>query len=78
MTCDDLRAWQADMNYTQQQAAAALGVSWATYKRWLTGDPSLLAALACSAIAAGLAPYPAAPKKRAKRAVSETPAQNFS
>lgn len=55
---DDLRAWQRAMGYTQQHAAAALGVSWSTYKRWLVGEPPLLVALACSAIAAGLAPCP--------------------
>ena len=52
----DLREWQAQMGYkTQQDAAAALGVSWATYKRWLTA-PELprLTALACAALAAGL------------------------
>ncbi|HEY0200890.1 MAG TPA: helix-turn-helix transcriptional regulator [Burkholderiaceae bacterium] len=56
MTAEDLRAWQQRMGYTQQQAAAALGMSWATYKRWLVGDPSRLIALACAAIEAGIAP----------------------
>lgn len=56
MTPYDLYAWQAKMGYqTQQHAAAALGVSWATYKRWLTSpEVPRLTALACAALAAGL------------------------
>ncbi len=56
MTPEDLRAWQAQMGYqTQQHAAAALGVSWATYKRWLVAtEVPRLTALACAALAAGL------------------------
>lgn len=56
MTPDDLRAWQARMGYTQQQAAAELGVSWATYKRYLTAGAGLTAGLACAALEAGLKP----------------------
>ena len=48
MTPADLRNWQAQMGLTQQNAAKALGVSWATYKRWLVSGPSQLAALACA------------------------------
>lgn len=56
MTSSDLRSWQVQMGYqTQQHAAAALGVSWATYKRWLTSpEVPRLTALACAALAAGL------------------------
>jgi len=54
MTADQLRTWQAAMGLTQQQAAVAIGVSLATYKRWLVTGPSRLAALACAALAAGL------------------------
>lgn len=56
MTSSDLRAWQTQMGYqTQQHAAAALGVSWATYKRWLSApEVPRLTALACAALAAGL------------------------
>ena len=54
MTPSDLRAWQTQMGYTQQNAAQALGVSLATYKRWLVAGPTRLADLACSALAAGL------------------------
>jgi len=54
MTADQLRTWQAAMGLTQQQAAVAMGVSLATYKRWLVTGPSRLAALACAALAAGL------------------------
>lgn len=54
MTAKELRDWQATMGYTQQAASAALGVSWATYKRWLVAGPTRLAALACAALLAGL------------------------
>ena len=54
MTPATLRAWQAHMGYTQKAAAAALGVSWATYKRWLVGEVPRLTALSCAALAAGL------------------------
>ena len=66
MTHDDLRAWQARMGYTYDTAAAALGVSRATYAEWVRGKsrttgkpvtPSLTVALACAALAAGLEPY---------------------
>ena len=62
MTPADLRAWQAQMGYTYDTAAAALGVSRGTYADWLagrsrtTGKPiqiSRLVALACAALAAG-------------------------
>ena len=63
MTPTDLRAWQAQMGYTYDTAAAALGVSRGTYADWLagtsrtTGKPikiSRIVALACAALAAGL------------------------
>ena len=63
MTPADLRAWQAQMGYTYDTAAAALGVSRGTYADWLagrsrtTGQPikiSKLVALACAALAAGV------------------------
>lgn len=60
MTAEDLRAWQTAMAYTQQQAAEALGVSWATYKRYLVGEVPLAIGLACAALAAGLGPWAAA------------------
>ena len=56
MTPDDLRAWQAHMGMTQLEAAEAIGVSLATYKRYLTGDVPRTVALACAAIKAGLKP----------------------
>ncbi len=61
MTPADLRAWQAHMGYTYDTAAAALGVSRATYAEWVagksrtTGKPitiSRTVALACAALAA--------------------------
>ncbi len=66
MTPADLRAWQANMGYTYDTAAQALGVSRATYAEWVagksrtTGKPikiSRLVALACAALAAGLEPW---------------------
>ena len=59
MTTADLRAWQASMGYTYNTAAAALGVSRATYARWLAGpgDVPRTTALACSALAAGMKPW---------------------
>lgn len=60
MTPADLRAWQASMGYdTYAIAAAALGVSRATYARWLAGPGNVprTTALACAALAAGLGPW---------------------
>lgn len=37
MTPSDLHAWQATMGLTAPKAAAALGVSCATYRDWLAG-----------------------------------------
>ncbi len=62
MSGDDLQDWQKGMRLTQHQSARALGVSLATYKRWLNGRPGQLVALACSALAAGLEPYSATHK----------------
>jgi len=79
MTSDDLRAWQVHMDYTQAQAAEALGVEPRTYRDWLagtsrtSGKPIAIdrrTALACSAIAAGLAPYPA-PVSRSRRGAAD-------
>ena len=56
MTAQQLRDWQGAMGYTQHSAAQALGVSLATYKRWLAGQVPKLVELACAALAAGLAP----------------------
>ena len=52
MTPADLRAWQTSQGLTQQTAADALGVSLATYKRYLTGKVPRVVALACSALVA--------------------------
>ena len=66
MTSADLAAWRAQMTYTQRQAAAALGVTLATYQRlergaeWADGAAVAIdrrTALACAAIAAGLTPW---------------------
>lgn len=58
MTPADLRAWQLKMGYTYDTASEALGVDGATYARWLEKGASLTVALACSAPAAGLKPWP--------------------
>lgn len=65
MTPADLRAWQAHMQLTQAGAAQALGVSLATYKRWLVGEVPRITELACAAIAAGLGEWAPAPANTA-------------
>lgn len=54
MTGEQLRAWQARMGYTQQQASDALGISRATYNRYLSDGAGKVVALACAALEAGL------------------------
>ena len=71
MTTADLAAWRQHMGYTQRAAAAALGVTLATYQRlergaeWAGGAAVTIdrrTALACAALAAGLAEWsPASP-----------------
>lgn len=76
MTADDLRAWQQALGYTQQQAAAALGVALATYRDWITGTSRTTGkpveidrrtALACSALAAGLSEWSQGGSSTARR-----------
>lgn len=66
MTPADLAAWREHMAYTQRQAAAALGITLATYQRlergaeWTDGAAVTIdrrTALACAAIAAGLSEW---------------------
>lgn len=66
MTPDDLAAWREHMTYTQRQAAAALGITLATYQRlergaeWTDGAAVAIdrrTALACAALAAGLSEW---------------------
>ena len=54
MTPADLRAWRAHMDYTQQQAAQALGVSLRTIKAWEGGETAVpaIVPLACEALSA--------------------------
>ncbi len=54
MTSDDLRAWQKAMGYTQAEAAIELGISLATYKRYLTGEVPRAIWLATLALGAKL------------------------
>jgi transcriptional regulator with XRE-family HTH domain len=75
MTPADLRAWQARMGYTYDQAAQALGVSRSAYADWVAGVSrttgkerpiTRTVALACAALAAELdewTPAPAAADK---------------
>lgn len=57
MTSSSLRAWQSRHGYTYKTAAEALGMSRATYARYLSSAEALprWLALACAAIDAGLA-----------------------
>ena len=59
MTPDDLRAWQAQMGYTYEKAAEALGISRSGFAKLLAGDHAIdkRTALACAAIAAAMEPY---------------------
>lgn len=59
MTSDDLRAWQKQMNLTYDGAAAALGVSRATYARYIQNGAPYSIGLACAALVANLPPYAA-------------------
>jgi len=59
MTPADLRAWQAHMGYTYETAAEALGMSRSGFAKLLAGNHAIdrRTALACAALAAGLAPW---------------------
>ena len=56
MTPADLRAWKANMGYTHETAAEALGISRSGFAKLLAGDHPIdrRTALACAAVAAGL------------------------
>lgn len=58
MTPADLRAWQARMGYTYDTAAEALGISRSGFAKLLAGAHPIdkRTALACAAIASGIAP----------------------
>lgn len=66
MSPDDFKAWRKHMKLTQRAAAEALGVSLPTLQAWergaafATGKPVEIGrrtALACAALAAGLAEW---------------------
>ena len=66
MKSSDIKAWRESMQYSQRQAAAALGVQLVSYQRmergadFATGKPvaiDLRTALACAALSAGLKPW---------------------
>ena len=61
MTSDDLRAWQAHMGYTYDTASAALGMSRRAYADLVNSHTPIdrRTALACAALAAGLAGWQA-------------------
>lgn len=56
MVAADLREWQVRHDYTYASAADALGVSRATYARYLAANGELprMLALACAAIDLGI------------------------
>lgn len=59
MTPADLKTWQQAMGYTYETAAEALGMSRSGFAKLLAGVNAIdkRTALACSAIAAGIAPW---------------------
>ena len=59
MTPADLRAWLAVMGYSNYRAAKELGVTATTIANCLDGTSKIdrRTALACAALAAGLAPW---------------------
>lgn len=61
MTPSDLRAWQAQLAYKYETAAAALGMSRSGYAKLLSGQSPIdrRTALACSAIVLGAPPFSA-------------------
>lgn len=61
MTPADLRAWQAQLAYTYETSAAALGMSRSGYAKLLSGQSPIdqRTALACAAIVLGAPPWPA-------------------
>ena len=59
MTPEELRAWRATMNLTQNSAADALGLSLRGYKNYELGEtnPPPFLALACAALYHRLKPW---------------------
>ena len=59
MTPEELRTWQAQMGYTYETAAEALGMSRSGFAKLLAGNHAIdrRTALACAALAVGLAPW---------------------
>lgn len=59
MTPEALRTWQAQMGYTYETAAEALGMSRSGYAKMVLGQAAIdrRTALASAAILAGLEPY---------------------
>ena len=60
MTPADLRAWQAQMSYTYETAAEALGISRSGFAKLLAGAHPIdkRTALACAALAKGVEAWP--------------------
>jgi transcriptional regulator with XRE-family HTH domain len=55
MTSENLKAWQTQIGYTYEQAAAELGIARSTYAKYVQlGAPKYIG-LACAALAANLA-----------------------
>ena len=59
MTADEFKGWMAHRGYNMLQAADALGISRNTVTRYLAQGTDKTIALACSADAMGLKPWPA-------------------
>ena len=83
MTPADLRAWQAHMGYTYDQAAQALGVSRSAYADWVAGVSrttgkewtiTRTVALACAALAAGLGEWAPTADDHPPASTPESPA----
>lgn len=66
MTPADMRAWRSAMDYTQPQAAQALGVSLRTIKAWEAGfaAPPAFLGLACAALSDRQGPWMVVPLRQ--------------
>lgn len=69
MTPDQLRLWRDHMQWTQQQASDALGITRANYGAYEVGKKKLgiphMMTLACANLAAGLGPWQPTPQPAA-------------
>jgi len=63
MTNDEFKTWRKSFGLTQEEAAKALDMARRQIQKYENGDAEipLTVALACSALSAGLGPYPHVP-----------------